>query len=84
MKREVKEYSLWVCCECDSEAMEHKDIIKHMRNVHNINTQNGKGTRKMLMHADARDFYKWKYEWDIEGLKFLQETCNKRNRPFGS
>jgi len=67
----MTEYDLWVCCSCKSEPMEHKNMLKHMKSVHKVDI--AKGTRKLLMYMHV-----WKYEWEIKGLKFIQETRHKR------
>jgi len=79
MCQDAEEYDLWLCCSCeDSEPMERKDMLKHMESVHKITTK--EGTRSILVHMDGTNFYIWKYEWEIEGYKFIQETRCKRER----
>lgn len=53
--------------------MDAKEFPDHLKN-HNI--QETKGTRTMLTHMDAKDWFSSSYEWIIGGFKFVQYTVN--------
>jgi len=53
--------------------------MKHLADVHKIDAKSTKGTRGMLMHTDGDTWFSWSYEWEIAGMKFLQNTCSKRS-----
>lgn len=73
--------SFWVCTVCkDNPEFEHKDMMQHMSAVHNIDVKNTKGRKSMLMHLDGSDYFSSQYEWEINGMKFLQTTCSKRSK----
>jgi hypothetical protein len=81
MKKTTRRYgSFWSCPNCkDTPEFDHAGMMAHMRDAHGIDTKNTKGTQRMLMHVDGSDFFASDYEWEINGLKFNQSTCNKRD-----
>lgn len=77
--KERKYGSFWTCLACEGNPdFEHKAMMTHIKDVHGIDAKTTKATRRMLMHMDGADFYSWQFEWEINGLKFLQSTCDKR------
>lgn len=77
--KERKYGSFWTCLACkENPDFEHKAMMTHIKDVHGIDPKNTKASRRMLMHIDGSDFYSSQYEWEINGLKFQQSTCNKR------
>lgn len=76
-----KEYNLYKCLSCESQpTFDHSNMMKHLTEKHGINTKNKKGKREPIMHMDGIDFYIWHYKWTVDGVAFLQKTCNKRRR----
>ncbi len=74
-------FNRWKCLECKGEPeFEHADMMKHMQDVHQIDTKNAKGTKQMSMHLDGRDWYQTNYNVEINGMKFLNLVRNKRNK----
>lgn len=69
-----KEFDNWRCESCDKN-MPKSELVGHLKE-HGITTASG--TRSMLSHADGRDFFEWRFEWDIGGLKFFQHTRSLR------
>ena len=78
-KTERKFGSFWTCLNCEGNPeFEHKAMMTHLSDVHGIDTKKSKGTRRMLMHMDGDTWFSWSYEWEIDGKKFVQNTCQKR------
>ena len=74
-------FNMWKCLECDGEPeFYHDEMMKHFREVHQIEPKTAKGTRQMTMHLDGRDWYQSNYEIDIDGKKFMNFVRNKRNK----
>lgn len=72
--------SFWICPNCkDDPEFEHDAMMEHLKTVHNIDTKT-KGTKRVLMHLDGDTWFSWDYEWEINGLKFNQHTCQKRSK----
>lgn len=71
--------SFWVCPNCEGNPeFEHDAVMQHFKEVHGIDSK-AKGKKSMLCHMDGDTWFSWDYEWEINGLKFLQHTCNKRS-----
>lgn len=78
-KAERRFGSFWQCPNCEGNPeFEHAAMMKHIQKVHGIDPKHVTGKRNMLMHLDGADYYSSQYEWEINGLKFYQSTCNKR------
>lgn len=78
-KEERRYGSFWICPNCEgSPEFEHTAMMKHLQEVHGIDPEHFKGTRRATCHLDGADFYAWEWEWEINGLKFHQATCEKR------
>ena len=68
-------------CNCSPGVMNQKQFMEHLKTVHNIDGENIKGTRKMIMHMDGRDWYSSEYLWTLEsGVIFTQYCKNKRSK----
>ena len=80
MKAEERRYGcFWTCLNCAGHPeFEHAAMMKHVQEVHGINPKTMKGKRQMTIHMDGKDFYSSQFEWELNGLKFLQSTCEKR------
>lgn len=73
-------FNRWKCLECEGHPeFEHGEMMKHIRNVHNI-PPSTPGTQRMTMHLDGRDWYQTNYVVEINGLKFENQVRSKRNR----
>lgn len=81
-KREpVKASNVWKCLACDKQPeFEHKQMMEHLRSAHQIDTKNTKGNRSMLMHMDGADWFSCQWEWEINGMKFIQKTVSPRGK----
>lgn len=81
MKKKEKSFNIWKCLECEGNPeFEHADMMKHMREVHQIEPKTAKGTKKMTMHLDGKDWYQSNYEIEIDGKKLINFVRNKRNK----
>lgn len=76
-----KDQHYFDCATCKAEGMTHADMLKHLETVHEIDTKNLKGTRQVLMHADAKEYYLWTYKWTFEcddKLELVETVKNYR------
>lgn len=73
------DYDIWICLECEGNPeFERPEMIKHMKDVHQIDPKTATGTRSMTAHIDARDWFQSNYEWVINGLKFANQIrCHR-------
>lgn len=77
--KEKNSWSIWKCLECEGRPeFEHADMMKHMQEIHKIDTKTAKGTQKMIMHLDGRDWYQTDYEVTVNGLKFTHSVRLER------
>ena len=53
-------------------------MVKHLREFHKITESSG--TQKMISHMDFADSYSSVYEWEVGGVKFVQEYSAKRKK----
>lgn len=73
----VKPSNLWTCQSCPlTKALEHQEMMDHMKQVHNITDPKGK--RMMTLHLDGTDSYTSQYQWTIGGLEFCQTVTTQR------
>ena len=83
-KQEIEQYNYFTCPECDKDEVTRltgKEFEEHLVEKHNI--KSNAGTRSMMKHIDASDWYSYLFEWLIEGKKFHQHIKSKRHRRFG-
>lgn len=75
----VEEFNYFICPECDPESITKltpEEFRKHLKEFHEITSKNG--TRIMVKHADAMDWFGYQYEWEIGGKKFTQHIRQAR------
>lgn len=79
-KPDTKRYgSFWTCPNCEgSPEFEHKDMMTHFTEAHQIDPAKTKGKKSMLMHMDGSNWFSSSYEWTIGELKFNQSITTKR------
>ena len=72
----------FLCTTCkNSEVMNFKEFKDHLLTVHKLNSDQMKGTKQMVMHLDAAQWFSYSYEWTLEsGLKFNQFTQHARSK----
>ena len=64
---------LWRCLECLGQPeLLQPDMIKHMQDVHQIDTANATGTKNLVMRTDASGVYRPTFEYIIDGMTFLR------------
>lgn len=81
MKEPAKPSNDWICLQCPGKpSFEHPAMMEHLKNVHQIDTKNTKGSRALLAHIDGSDFFTYTWEWTIRDLKFVQNIVCPRNR----
>lgn len=81
LQKKDTSFNMWKCLECEGEPeFEHADMMKHLREVHQIDPKTAKGTKTMTMHLDGRDWYQTNYEIVIDKKKFLNLVRNVRNK----
>lgn len=73
-------FNNWQCNECEGQPQfPHAEMMKHLKEVHQINIKTAKGTRRMTMHLDGKDWYQTNYEIEIDGKKFMNFVRNERD-----
>lgn len=79
----MKESNTFKCENCKmTNGVSLKKMLKHLKEVHSVDSEKTKGTRSLLCHADAADFYTYTYEWNIGDVILIQLYCCKRNKPW--
>jgi len=69
----------WQCNECEGQpTFPHGQMVKHLKEVHQIDLKTAKGTQEMTMHLDGREWYQTNYEIEIDGKKFARFVRNER------
>jgi hypothetical protein len=76
----------FICQECKcAQPLPFLEFKEHLMSVHNINADQIKGKKQMLMHIDGAQWYSYTYQWEIEpGLKFQQyiEMARSKDDPM--
>lgn len=81
MDAKSESFNIWKCLECEGEPeFEHGEFMKHLQDVHGIDTKTAKGSRTMLMHLDGRKWYQSNYEVVVQGVKCVNFCRNRRAR----
>lgn len=79
LQKKVLTFDIWRCLSCEGKPeFERPEMMKHLQEIHHIDTKTAKGTRKMLRHLDAQDWYQSDYEWEFNDLKFINSIRNER------
>jgi hypothetical protein len=81
-KQEEKiDFDVWFCQECEgTPQFERAEMMRHLKDVHQIDPTTAKGTRRMIMHLDGRDWFQSNYEWEINGMKFSNQVRCERSK----
>jgi hypothetical protein len=75
-----EEYNIWGCITCNKmDGISHAEMMEHLKTIHGIDTKTAKGSKRMLMHSDSAKFYTYKYEWEIGGVRLLNELLEHRS-----
>jgi hypothetical protein len=77
-KEKATAYNVWLDPSAPDQEFEHAAFMKHLKEVHGIDSKTTKGTRRTLSHCDGDTWFSWSYEWEIGGKKFTQHTCYLR------
>lgn len=73
------DFDVWFCLECEgTPEFERAEMMCHLKDVHQIDPKTAKGTRRMTMHLDGRDWFQSNYEWEINGMKFANQVRCER------
>lgn len=84
MKREITH--LFTCGCGMADDLIHADFIKHLSEVHHLETKDLKGKKEIIMHIDGDKFYSSTYKWTLEnGLEFtefFESTRSKKGRMY--
>jgi hypothetical protein len=79
MENKELSFDNWQCNECEGQpTFTHAEMRKHLLEVHQIDLKTAKGTQKMTMHLDGKDWYQTNYEIEIDGKKFARFVRNER------
>ena len=77
-KTEKRYGSFWTCPNCEGNPeFDLEAFVAHLKNAHQIDSKNSEGKRTTLMHVDGTTSFLWSYEWEIDGKKFIQNTCQE-------
>jgi hypothetical protein len=80
-RKPVKASNVWKCCVCEAQPeFEHTEMMEHLRSEHHIDTKNTKAKRSMVMHMDGANWFSSTWEWEINGMKFIQNTVSPRDK----
>lgn len=76
-----KSLFLWRCMECVNQPeLLQPEMIRHMQDVHQINTANVTGIKSLVMRTDAAGIYRPAFEYTIDGLTFLRYEPPERSK----
>lgn len=60
---EVEPSNTFACVTCgQQESMEHASAMKHLQEVHGLETKGLKVTKKVIAHLDGDTWFSWRYE----------------------
>lgn len=72
-------FDWWKCLTCEGQPeFERPAMMKHLQEVHHIDTKTAKGTRMMKSHIDARTWFQTDYELEFEGVKMTNMVRQPR------
>lgn len=71
---EPNSFNIFTCCDQQFDA---SAIMKHLGEAHGIE-RDAKGTKKMIMHFDASDWYQSNYEWTFGETVLHQSIRTER------
>ena len=79
MQNKELSFNNWQCDECEGQPeFTHAEMMKHLKEIHQIDPKTAKATRRMTMHLDGRDWFQSNYEIVIDGKKFMNFIRNER------
>jgi hypothetical protein len=79
-QKEEQGYDIWICKVCDGEPeFTHADMMKHMHEVHHIDTKKTKAQSRMLSHLDSTKWFQSTYEVTVKDMKFMHEIRTMRS-----
>jgi hypothetical protein len=79
MDVKAESFNIWKCLACEGEPeFEHVAMMRHLQEVHGIDTKTTRASRKMLQHCDGREWYQTNFELEVNGLKFINYCRNAR------
>lgn len=81
-RSKVKPCNICKCQSCEGmPEFEHKEMLEHLKVVHGL-PENTQYVRSMMMHADARDWYSYDWQWEEKkpgGVRFQQHVVELRD-----
>ena len=76
-------FNKWICLECKGKLeFTCAEMMRHFIEVHQIDPETAKGTRRTTMISDAINWFQWDYEINIDDKKFLNSVRIKRDEPL--
>lgn len=78
-KPKVEEYDRWSCPADGVSGLSFKQIMAHLEERHGIVAEGTECTRRLMMHADGRDFFFNKEEVTIAGVVLINERKQSRS-----
>lgn len=79
--KEVEEYHLFICVNCDKDGdnpMEHKQLMEHLESVHQLKRPI-QGTRSLTMHIDGSTWYQSTYELEVGDIHLIEQYRARRS-----
>jgi hypothetical protein len=73
----------WVCITCGSDEMSFPEIKSHLWDMHGKDTKGLKGSKRMKMHMDGKDWYGGTDEWVFDDLVLENHYRYKRTKKTG-
>ena len=77
--KDALSFDVWKCLVCaEHPEFEKPDFLKHLHEVHKLETKGKPFKQTFLRHYDAQEWYQTDYEIEFEGLKFVNFKRNER------
>jgi FMN phosphatase YigB (HAD superfamily) len=77
--KDALSFDVWKCLVCaEHPEFEKPDFLKHLHEVHKLETKGKPFKQTFLRHYDAQEWFQTDYEIEFEGLKFVNFQRNER------
>lgn len=78
-KTENNNVDLFKCLFCEGEPeFDQEGFKSHLKDAHGI-SPGTTGTRTLIHHVDATEWYESQYLWEFQGIEFIQLVRRERS-----
>jgi len=78
-QKKITTFNIWKCLVCDEHPIfQHEGMMAHLKEVHGIDTKTTKASQTLLSHMDAQDWFQNDYEYEVNGMKFINSRRSER------